>query len=392
MVVVDIRNVFTIRNVELIEVSNDFIYYAEEKREEGHNNLFLLEYNRVSRRERIVANYSLDDPTFVQHIFSFGDSIILLLENGKSDVWVFRVDKNTGQETACTQINCIGSFAGCKALDKRHILVYTVESEAFTALFREYKKITGCTKIAYLYDLNENKKYFVKNPLLCQMAEENLLCYQSPEGRQVVLLQPYGDEAFKEKCYREARWINGEIRDNVWLCPLKDLIASIQEGREELALKPVVTAGTNGLARYIGMDNRNLYFRAKHFPSGMERLFAYHKQEGGIQVLAELEPVDGMNRYYYIDYQQAKLYLLEEKEDTRRVKGVLNSAVDTEYEKKLGEFVGCIEDRFVISRKVINKEDGTYDFEYNSIYDSKQGTEESFECKCAIRGNTLVIY
>ena len=70
----------------------------------------------------------------------------------------------------------------------------------------------------------------------------------------------------------------------------------------------------------------------------------------------------------------------------------MNSAVDTEYEKKLGEFVGCIEDRFVISRKVINKEDGTYDFEYNSIYDSKQGTEESFECKCAIRGNTLVIY
>ena len=50
MVVVDIRNVFAIRNVELIEVSNDFIYYAEEKREEGHNNLFLLEYNRVSRR------------------------------------------------------------------------------------------------------------------------------------------------------------------------------------------------------------------------------------------------------------------------------------------------------------------------------------------------------
>ena len=80
MVVVDIRNVFAVRNVELIEVNQRYIYYAEEKNEEGHNNLFLLEYNRASRRERIVATYSLDDPTFVQHIFSFENSILLLLE------------------------------------------------------------------------------------------------------------------------------------------------------------------------------------------------------------------------------------------------------------------------------------------------------------------------
>ena len=45
MTVVDIRSFFTLRNVELIEVNKDFIYYAEEKNEEGHNNLFLLEYN-----------------------------------------------------------------------------------------------------------------------------------------------------------------------------------------------------------------------------------------------------------------------------------------------------------------------------------------------------------
>ena len=55
MVVVDIRNVFAVRNVEIIEINDDFIYYAEEKKEEGHNNLFLLEYNRVSKRERVVT-------------------------------------------------------------------------------------------------------------------------------------------------------------------------------------------------------------------------------------------------------------------------------------------------------------------------------------------------
>ena len=43
MIIEDLRNVFTSCRDELIEVSGDFIYYAEEKMEEGHNILFLLE-------------------------------------------------------------------------------------------------------------------------------------------------------------------------------------------------------------------------------------------------------------------------------------------------------------------------------------------------------------
>ena len=55
----DLRNFFTNCNDRLIEVSGDFIYYAEEKVEEGLNSLFLLEYNRMTKRERIIANYIL---------------------------------------------------------------------------------------------------------------------------------------------------------------------------------------------------------------------------------------------------------------------------------------------------------------------------------------------
>ena len=57
LIIEDLRNVFTSCRDELIEVSGDFIYYAEEKMEEGHNILFLLEYNRKTKRERIITNY-----------------------------------------------------------------------------------------------------------------------------------------------------------------------------------------------------------------------------------------------------------------------------------------------------------------------------------------------
>ena len=52
MKVVDLRNIFANCNDQLIEISDNRIYYAEEKNEEGHNSLFLLEYNRITRRER----------------------------------------------------------------------------------------------------------------------------------------------------------------------------------------------------------------------------------------------------------------------------------------------------------------------------------------------------
>lgn len=49
MTVIDMRNFFHDCDVELIEINDEVIYYAEEKVEEGHNSLFLLEYNRAEQ-------------------------------------------------------------------------------------------------------------------------------------------------------------------------------------------------------------------------------------------------------------------------------------------------------------------------------------------------------
>ena len=86
MKVVDLRNIFANCNDQLIEISDNRIYYAEEKNEEGHNSLFLLEYNRITKRERILANYILDRPAFVPHFFSFPDIIFMVLEDGSSHI------------------------------------------------------------------------------------------------------------------------------------------------------------------------------------------------------------------------------------------------------------------------------------------------------------------
>ena len=105
MTVIDMRNFFHDCDVELIEINDEVIYYAEEKVEEGHNSLFLLEYNRAEQQERIVANYILNDEAYNQHYFAFENDIIVLMENGKSLAWILRIDKKTGKEKNFEQIN-----------------------------------------------------------------------------------------------------------------------------------------------------------------------------------------------------------------------------------------------------------------------------------------------
>ena len=57
MKIEDLRNIYTSSRVELIELGGELLSYAEEKVEEGHNSLFLLEYNRRTKRERVITNY-----------------------------------------------------------------------------------------------------------------------------------------------------------------------------------------------------------------------------------------------------------------------------------------------------------------------------------------------
>ena len=84
-----------------------------------------------------------------------------------------------------------------------------------------------------------------------------------PDGQvRLLVLQPYGDEADKEKAYRDRRWLGDHVNDNVCFCPLLDFIVSVKAGEAQTPLELIMRAGTAGLLRYVGMDGGSLYFRA----------------------------------------------------------------------------------------------------------------------------------
>ena len=391
MTVADIRNIVTDSNVEIIEISDTMIYYAEEKNEEGHNSLFILEYNRITRSERVIANYFLNNPAFVQHYFSFPDMIIVVMENGSGVVWVMRLEKATGRERNMAQIHFVGDYSSCTALDESHVVFFTVENETDHELFRTYQKLTGLNKVVYLYDLEQEKYFYIKDKRACSLGAENLVTYDVDGEKQLLILQPYGDEQEKERCYRNARWLGDNVSDRVWKCPLIDFFVAVKSGENKLPLGLCLSAGTDGLVRYAGMDSRNLYFRIKYYPTNDQRICAVEKRSGKKSVVAALNlGPDEQDAHFVIDTSAARIYRVREMEDGLCIDGVLNSSIHTKYSHELGEFVSCVEDRILIARYVTSDENGP--FEISSIYDSQTGEQKSFDGRCAVKGNTVVLY
>ncbi|NLJ31534.1 MAG: hypothetical protein GX424_08045 [Clostridiales bacterium] len=391
MKVVDLRNIFASCNDALIEVSDHFIYYAEEKTEEGHRSLFLLEYNRDTRRERIITSYFLNDPAYVQHFFSFPQYIVIVMESGESEAWILRVDKQTGREINMEKLNFIGVFSDCKALDESRLMIYTAESERHRRMFREYTKLTGFSRVAYLYDLNEEAYYYVRDPRVLNAECAGLIPYDLDGQVQLLVLQPYGDEAEKEKCYRDLRWVGDNINDNVWLCPLLDFIVSVKAGEERVPLELILSAGTSGLVRYAGMDAESLYFRAKYYPTDDQRIVAFRKATGRKTVAAELNLAPGEKEAsFFIDPEGARIYRIVQDDETCEVDGVLNSSLHARFSRELGAFTDCVDDRFVIARYVLA--DAKDSFEFHTIYDVQTGEQKSYECSCFVSGGTVVLY
>ena len=392
MTVVDIRSIFSQRNIELFDVGSSYIYYSEEKNEECHNNLFILEYNRSTRKERLVTNYSLEDPTFVQHLFAFENTIVLILENGGNSMWLIELDKTTGMELNRRKIVCTGAFRSCMPLDSKHMIIYMGPDAANAEMFKQYSEITGCECLCYLYDLTTNVKHFVKNPLLAKLGTNNIKIMDVQGKKYLVLLDPFADEEIKKGYYDEQRWINADIRDNIWLCDLEVLERELEAGVESISKKRIVTADIKALARYMGIDGDKMYFRAKEFRTGIEKICSYDVFTNSIAIEAELKAPENGKTVFIIEEKPFSVFSVTQKDYETKVKGIINSNAELSYDNKLGQFISCIDNRYVVTRNtLVDEQTGDY-VTSCSIYDSVEDRSESYVCKCMLKGSTLVLY
>ncbi len=391
MTVIDIRNVFSDRHIELVDVSPSYIYYYEERNDEGRNDLFLLEYNRKTKKERLVMNYTLDDPTYVEHIYAFDKTIIMVLENGTNSFWLIEIDKKSGGEMNRRKIVCTGAFRECMALDSDHLLVYMGPDEANEEMFQKYKEIKGCDCLCYLYNIRTNRKYLVNAAMITRLGCENIKSITVNGESCLLLLDPFAEESIKEHYYREQRWVSADIRDNIWLSKTADVIRDIEEGKETVARKCLASADIKALVRYMGMDENKVYFRAKEFRSGTEKICSYDLLAGTLSVEAAPNlPKNGT--FYMVEEKPFKLFAVTIGKTKTQVQGIINSKASVIFDNSLGSFMTCIENRYCVMKKTIFSEESQQEFTYFYLYDAVLDQYESYECDCRVNGDTLMLY
>lgn len=382
MKVVDIRNVFEDRMIELFEINDSFIYYTEEKMQIDKSNLYILEYNRDTRRERLITNYTLEDSSFVQHLFAFKETIILVLENGSNSIWLVEIDKRSGMELFRKRLVFTGRFYECKALNANNLLITTASDEESMEFFKRYKKITNCDTLAYIYDIDNDKKYFVKCPLISKVGCDGLLPVVTSSDEKLIILDPWGDEETKSYYFNEQRWISIDVRDNIRICDMTVALDELKNGKENLTVRSIASADIKGMIRFAAINDKKLYMKATHFKSGLEKICAYNIEDGTIASAAELPPCEYDNEYYYTEKNSGNTYKLTDNGGSIEVNG-MGFKFNASYNSSLGKFVACIEKRFIIAKR------GDRDF---NIIDTETGIVNEYDCKFTVHGNVLVIY
>ena len=390
MTVIDIRNVFSERNIELIDIDPSCIYYEEAKNEDGCSELYLLEYNRKTKKERLVMNYSLDDPSFVEHIFPFDKTILLILENGSNSLWLIELDKRTGGELNRRKIVCTGRFRECKALDADHVLICMSSDEENAEVFRKYKEVTDCDCLCYLYNVRTNRKYFVNAPAIARIGASNIELINMAGQHYMVMLDPFADEDTKEHYYREQRWINADIRDNIWIARTEDVVNDIESGNDTVARKCIASADIKALVRYMGNDGNKVYFRAKEFRSNIEKICSYDIASGALTVEVNMQPPK--HGYFLIEEKPFRAFSVRNVKGRMCVEGLINSSADRSYDEELGSLVTCMDNRYCVTKKTVTEEDGSSENTYFVIYDTETGKQESYRCSCRLVGENLVLY
>lgn len=393
MNVVDIRNIFGSRDVEPIQVEDRFIYYTEKKKNDKNYEIFLFEYNRSTCVEKVITRFKLNCESFSQHIETFENKFFIILQADKLNLWAFLIDKKTGFESNRVMIKCDDEFLGCKVLDKKNVLIYTKRTQEEDKKYniREDRVPLICKNVS-LYDIESGKKYIVRDSRLVRIEPNKIYTYELENDEKFALVcDPYGSKALKEKCFRKSCWLKNEICDYIWYYPLESLIEDIKLQNYDIALKNIVCAKTESIARYVCMDQEKIYFWAKHFTTGKEGIYFWDKISKNVNCLFDTDN-NINNSYYHIDSTGSQAFELYNTNSKVHIKGIVGSTIDTSFEKKYGEFVGCIDNRFIITNKTIEDEKSKKQVNYTYVVDNDKNTSEEFKCKCLIKKSTLVLY
>ncbi len=387
MTVIDIRDELHERHIEIIEITDDYIYYAEKKYVNDIDAIYILQYDCAAEKEKVMAYFTFDDASYIQHYYVCKGSIIVLFENGSGKAWLVKVDKAEGCEVLRKSMPLIGSFRDCALVDDDNLIIYTEADDENRNIFKRRFETTDSKIMANLYDIKKSYRYFIKDFHTAQLARQSMYMFSDAKGSEYMLLcDPYTDERSKEIYAHEPSSGTLDIRDNIWSISKKRFLRGVKSGKEYLEPKRIASAGTDGLVRFECICGDSIVFRAKKFSTGQEKFCVMSTVNGRVTPVSDVKKRNEKS-YYFTDRATGKIYHVFKEDNIITLRGEINSSAVITCPNAIGEISGCIDDRFVLADK-----SPTEDEPVLTLYDSRLGTTDTFQAHCRTKGNVLVLY
>lgn len=387
MTVIDLRDELYKRKIDIIEITDEFIYYAEELKINGVDTVYLYSYSFSTESERVMSYFTFDDATYLQHYYACNDSIIVLFENDTNRVWIVKVDKKSNEEVYRKKIPLIGRFFECVSIDDNNIIIYSKADSDSRELFNRCLEETNSDCLANLYDLEKGYRYFIKDFKTAVLVKNSMYKFTDSKGtEQLLLCDPYCDEAEKEELSRELSKVSDDIRDNIWIVSKARFLDAVKSSRERIPLRKIASAGAEGLVRFECISDDKIVFRAKIFAHGKEQFFQMSTVNGEVKPIGEVKSRND-TAHYFTDTQNGKVYYMTRDDESITLKGEINSNAMITYPYNIGRIESCIDDRFVIANS-----SKSYSEPSMSIYDGRLNLTDTYQARVKTKGEILVFF
>lgn len=370
------------RRIELIEIDDGVVYYAEELKIHGSDSVCIYGYSFDESAEQLLSCFVFQDAAYIQHYYAGRESIIVLFENSGSTAWLVKVDKKTGDEVYRKCIPLIGSYCDCVAIDDDNIIIYTKSDSEHRDMFNRCLEATNCDALANLYDLSKNERHFVRDFNTAMLVRRNMQTFSSDGEDWMLLSDPFGSDDEKERLVERLDTVDEDISDNIWVISKEKFLTGIRSKEENTRPRRIASVGKHGSVRFECLCGSDIVFRAKSFAYDTEGFCVVPNLGGEISGVLPIAKEDE----FFIDRDSGRIYSVAVGESLVELTGRINSDVKITYPKSVGNLMKCVDDRFIIARDKSGGED------YVTVYDSELDIRDIYQANGKVRGEVLVLY
>ncbi|MFA9398110.1 MAG: hypothetical protein ACERKV_07585 [Clostridiaceae bacterium] len=394
MGIIDIRE-YCNENFEYVKYHNNKVYYCKGWELE---NKWIIDFYFYDIKENIEHKINkikiITSDFYNKKIYLYKNNIIIPIIND-NEIKIFRIDMdlNIIDEIYKFQID-EEIYSGIDFLGMDYFILYIDESNLENEKFDVQKDIQGEYIKAILYNIKDCGKYEILDKRIV-LGVRDYLEYFNYKGKEFLVFEEAymedweQEEAYNENCNKD-KYHRNSFRESINVISLNKFVDKIKEKATNLPFYQIHKTEIDGWTRYFGMDEINIYYRTKKFNTGIETIYAVNKETLVEEKICEIDFNKLGNNKLRYHVENRKIYSEHSDELKKYVKGIYNSNLDINFEKKLGNFHTVLDDEYLLTYYWEEDSQDNY-YDYMVIKNLINNEEKLYQGLAYISGDLVIL-